>query len=116
MEDSAGRNYHDCTVLAPASPHLKSDRTEKRNQIAALSHFMDSIHYNVLITNEMHNSYIQFFYSTVFHLLYMFPTNLVVHHQEHGTIYCITQLWYNRTGESSCYEVVGKTYLQLHSS
>ena len=29
------------------------------------------------------------FYSTVFCLLYMFRTNLVVHHQEHGIIYCI---------------------------
>ena len=45
----------------------------------------------VLITNEMHSSYNQFFYSTVFYLLYMFRTNLVVHHQEHGVIYCITQ-------------------------
>ena len=31
--------------------------------------------------NEMHNSYNQF-YSTVFCLLYMFRTNLVIHHQE----------------------------------
>ena len=31
------------------------------------------------------------FYSTVFCLLYMFRTNLVVHHKEHGIIYCITQ-------------------------
>ena len=38
----------------------------------------------------MHNSYNQF-YSTVFRLLYMFRTNLVVHHQEHSIIYCITQ-------------------------
>ena len=41
----------------------------------------------MLMTNEMHNSYNQF-YSTVFCLLYMFRTNLVVHHQEHGIIYC----------------------------
>ena len=46
--------------------------------------------YNVLMTNEMHNSYNQI-YSTVFCLLYMFRTNLVVHHQQHGIIYCITQ-------------------------
>ena len=46
---------------------------------------------NVLMTNEMHNSYNQFFYSTVFCLLYMFRKNLVVHHQEHHIIYCITQ-------------------------
>ena len=45
---------------------------------------------SVLMTSEMHNSYKQF-YSTVFCLLYMFRTNLVVHHQEHGIIYCITQ-------------------------
>jgi hypothetical protein len=31
------------------------------------------------------------FYSTVFCLLCMFRRNLVVHHQEHGIIYCITQ-------------------------
>ena len=46
--------------------------------------------YNVLMTNEMHNSYNQF-YSTVFCLLYMFRTNLAVHHQEHGIIYCVIQ-------------------------
>ena len=43
----------------------------------------------------MRNSYNQFFffnfYSTVFCLLYTFRTNLVVHHHEHGIIYCITQ-------------------------
>ena len=38
----------------------------------------------------MHISYNQF-YSTVFCLLYVFRTNLVVHHQQHGIIYCITQ-------------------------
>ena len=38
----------------------------------------------------MHNSYNQF-YSTVFCLLYMFRTNLVVHHQEHDVTYCVTQ-------------------------
>ena len=43
----------------------------------------------------------------------MFRTNLVVHHQEHGVIYCITQFGTIGTivlsGEFSCYEVVGKT-------
>ena len=44
-------------------------------------------YWNVLMTNEMHNSYNQF-YSTVFLcLLYMLRTNLFVHHQEHCTIY-----------------------------
>ena len=38
----------------------------------------------------MHNSYNQF-YSTVFCLLSIFRTNLAVHHQQHGIIYCITQ-------------------------
>ena len=42
------------------------------------------------MTNEMHNSYNQFLFHS-FYLLYMFRTNLVVHHQEHGIIYCITQ-------------------------
>ena len=44
--------------------------------------------YIVLITNEMYNSYNQFLFHS---LLYKFRTNLVVHHQEHGIIYCITQ-------------------------
>ena len=52
-------------------------------------------YYNVL-TNEMHNSYIQFLFHSFF-LLYMFRTNLAVHHQEHGIIYCISQCSrYNR--------------------
>ena len=44
---------------------------------------------DVLMTNEMHNSYNQFLFNS-FCLLYMFRTNLVVHHQEQGTMYCIT--------------------------
>ena len=48
------------------------------------------------MTNEMHNCYNNF-YSTVFCLLYMFRTNLVVHHQEHSIIYCITQFGTIRT-------------------
>ena len=48
---------------------------------------------SVLMTNEMHSSYNQFLFHS-FCLLYMFRTNLVDHHQEHGVIYCITQ--YNR--------------------
>ena len=47
------------------------------------------LQYNVLMTNEMHNSYNQFLFHS-FCLLYMFRTNLVVHHQEHSIIYCIT--------------------------
>ena len=31
------------------------------------------------------------FYSKIVCLLHMFRTNLVVHHQEHNIIYCITQ-------------------------
>ena len=53
------------------------------------------------MTNEMHNSYNQFLFHS-FCLPYMFRTNLVVHHQEHGIIYCVT-VWYNRynrAGES----------------
>ena len=45
---------------------------------------------NVLITNAMNNSCNQFLFHSVL-LLYMFRTNLVVHHQENGIIYCITQ-------------------------
>ena len=43
----------------------------------------------VLMTNEMHNSYKKFI--PQFCLFYMFRKNPVVHHQEHGIIYCITQ-------------------------
>jgi predicted polyphosphate/ATP-dependent NAD kinase len=43
------------------------------------------------MTNEMHNSYNQFLFHSFFCLLYMFRTNRVVHHQQHGIIYCITQ-------------------------
>jgi hypothetical protein len=71
------------------------------------------------MTNEMRSSYNQFLFHRLL-LLYMFRTNLVVHHQEHCLIYCITQYnrynLYNRAGESSCYEVVGKSFRQLHSS
>ena len=42
------------------------------------------------MTNEMNNYYNQFLFHS-FCLLYMFRTNLVVHHQEHSIIYCITQ-------------------------
>ena len=50
----------------------------------------------------MHNSYNQFF-STAFCLLYLFRTNLFVHHQQHGIIYCITQYnWYNRFNRAAC--------------
>ena len=45
---------------------------------------------NVLMTNEMHSSYNQFLFHSFF-LLYVFRTNLVVHHQQHCIIYCITQ-------------------------
>ena len=47
-------------------------------------------YYNLLMTNEMHNSYNQFLFHS-FCLLYMFRTNLVVHHQEHDIIYCVIQ-------------------------
>ena len=46
--------------------------------------------FRMLITNEMHNSYNQFSFHN-FCPLYMFRTNLVVHHQKHGIMYCITQ-------------------------
>ena len=45
---------------------------------------------NVLMTNEMQNPYNKFLFHS-FCLLYLFRTNLVVHHQEHGIIYCFTQ-------------------------
>ena len=62
-------------------------------------------HHNVLMANEMHSSYNQFIFHN-FCLLYMFRTNLVVHHQEHSIIYCITQFGTSGTivlsGESGC--------------
>ena len=39
----------------------------------------------------MHSSYNQLFIPQFFCLLYMFRKNLVVHHQQHTIIYCITQ-------------------------
>ena len=50
-------------------------------------------YYNELMTNETHNSYNQFLLHS-FCLLYMFRTNLVVHHQEHSIkyrLYCVIQ-------------------------
>ena len=41
------------------------------------------------MTNEMDNYCNKFI--PQFYLLYMFRTNLVVHHQEHSIIYCSTQ-------------------------
>ena len=73
-----------------------------KKQLKELIAYQNEDSYNVSMTNVMYNSYNQF-YSTVFCLLYMFRTNLVVHHQEHSIIYCITQYnRYNRVGESSC--------------
>ena len=46
---------------------------------------------NVLMTNETHSSYNQFLFQSFFCLLYMFRTNLVVHHQEHGIVYRLYQ-------------------------
>ena len=44
------------------------------------------------MTKEIHNSCNQFlFHSFFLCVLYMFRKNLVVHHQERGIIYCITQ-------------------------
>ena len=43
------------------------------------------------MTNEMHNSYNELLFYSFFCLLYMFRTNIVVHHQQHGIMYCITQ-------------------------
>ena len=45
---------------------------------------------NVLMTNEMHNSYNQFLFHS-FCLLYMFQMHLVIHQQEHSIIYYIIQ-------------------------
>ena len=44
----------------------------------------------VLISNELHNSYNKYLFHS-FCLLYIFWTNPVVHQQQHGIIYCITQ-------------------------
>ena len=70
---------------------------------SAITSSLAVIYCKVLITNEMHNSYNQF-YATVFCLLYMFRTNLVVH-QEHGIIYCITQYnQYSRAVKQCVYD------------
>ena len=49
------------------------------------THPKENICCNVLMTNEMHNSYNQFLFHS-FCLLCMFRTNLVIHHQEHDII------------------------------
>ena len=52
----------------------------------------------------------------------MFRTSLVVHHQEHDIIYCITQFGTVGTivlsGESSCFEAYCKVLMtnEMHSS
>ena len=76
---------------------------KKKKKKAGIWHCVYRASYcNVLMTNEMHSSYNRF-YSAVFCLLYMFRTNLVVHHQEHGIIYCITQFGtIVLSGESGC--------------
>ena len=64
--------------------------------------FRKTIEDYVFMTIEIHSSYNQF-YSTVFWLLFMVRTNLVVHHQQHGILYCITQFGtIVLSGESSC--------------
>ena len=46
------------------------------------------------MTNEMHSSYNQFLFHSFVCLLYMFRTNLVVHHQEYCIIYCVCNAVY----------------------
>ena len=59
---------------------------------------------NVLMTNEMHNSYNQFYSTDFFCLFYMFRTYLVLHHQVHKIIYCITQFGTIGTIVQACFE------------
>ena len=68
---------------------------------------------NVLITNEMHNSCNQFLFHSFLSALHVSNESS---HSSSGARHNIPYytVWYNRAGESSCYEVVGKTYLQLH--
>ena len=70
--------------------------------ISALEYRVNIVIDNVLITNEMHNSYNQFLFHRFFCLLYMFRTNVVVHHQEHGIIYCITHTVQSVQSVQSC--------------
>ena len=68
-------------------------------------------YFNMLMNSEMHNSYNQFLFHS-FCLFYMFRTNVVVHRQEHGIIYCITQYSrYNSAGESRLHDCTDCTKL-----
>ena len=72
---------------------FRSDETYARIPVPVktLKVFDHASYCNVLMTNEMHNSYNQFLFHIIFRLLYMFRKDLVVHHQQHGIIYRITQ-------------------------
>ena len=57
------------------------------------------------MTNEMHNSYNQFLFHSFLSALHV-SNKSIVHHQEHGIIYCITQFGtIVLSGESSCWQL-----------
>ena len=109
----SGRKYLRSTYVLFTTNHLHS--IQVKGDLAILKLIWRCVYRasycNVLMTNEMHSSYNQF-YSTVFCLLYMFRTNQIVHHQEHGIIYCITQYnRYNRAGETRLHDCTDCTKL-----
>ena len=79
----------------------KLEEVKQLTLIGVKDYWTGSYLSSLLMTNEMHNSYNQFLFHSFFCLLYMFRKNLILHHQQHGVIYCITQYSrFNRAGES----------------
>ena len=70
----------------------------------------------VLMNNEMHNSYNQFLFHSFLSALHVSKeSSRSSSGARHNILYYT--VWYNRAGESSCFEVVGKAlknfYLKL---
>ena len=59
----------------------------------------------MLMTNEMHNSYNQFYFTVFLSALHVSNESSHSSSGARHTILCYT-VWYNRAGESSCFEVV----------
>ena len=61
------------------------------------------------MTNEMYNSYYKFLFHIFLSALHVSNESSRSSSGEWHNILYYT-VWYNRAGESSCFEVVGKTY------
>ena len=62
---------------------------------------------NVLMTNEMHSSYNQYCSTVLLSAVHVSKeSSRSPSRAQHNALHCT--VWYNRAGESGCYEVVGK--------